>query len=195
MDRRIKKKLQLLVSEKDPLKKSLALLAVLTEALKAQDIRPILVGGRALEFYTLGGYATRDIDLVTNGRTQVGSILQKMGFLKRPGERHWYHEELDLALEIPDDTLAGNIDKLTTLEIDGMDCSIIGVEDLIVDRLSAAKFWKSASDAQWAARLLALHVDELDPNYLRQAAEKAEVEDFLEKAWQQSQAFLSQQHY
>jgi predicted nucleotidyltransferase len=192
MDKKIKKKLQLLASEKDPLKKSLTLLAILTEALKAYDIRPILVGGRALEFYTLGGYATRDIDLVTSGRTQVSMVLQEMGFLKRPGERHWYHEDLDLALEIPDDTLAGDIDKLTTLEIDGMECSIIGVEDLVVDRLAAAKFWKSASDAQWAARLMALHVDEIDPNYLRHAAKKAEVEDFLEKAWQQSQAYLTQ---
>lgn len=195
MHKRFKKKLQPLVSEKDPLKKSLALLAVLTEALKPQEIKPILVGGRALEFYTLGGYATRDIDLVTNGRAQASAILEEMGFLKRPGERHWYHEELDLALEIPDDTLAGNVDKLTTLEIDGMECFIIGVEDLIVDRLSAAKFWKSSSDAQWAARLLALHIDEIDPNYLLQAAEKAQVEDFLEETWQQSQAFLSQQHY
>ena len=64
-----------------------------------------------------------------------------MGFQKNPGERHWYHEELDIALEIPGDYLAGSIEKLTVVEIGGMECYIIGVEDLIVDRLAAAKFW------------------------------------------------------
>ena len=191
MDKRLKKKLQAITNEKDPLKKSLTFLCILTEALKSKDIRPILVGGRALEFYTLGGYATKDIDLVVNGRTQVSAVLEEMGFLKRPGERHWYHEDLDLALEIPDDFLAGSMDKLTALEIEGKECYIIGIEDLVVDRLAAAKFWKSTVDAQWAAKLVALHIDEIDIEYLRQAAVKAEVEDYLEKIWQQSQTYLA----
>ncbi|MGB9849686.1 MAG: hypothetical protein ACPLSY_07660 [Moorellaceae bacterium] len=57
-----------------------------------------MVGGRALEFYTLGGYATKDIDLVVNGREHAKRVLEEMGFLRRPGERHWYNEDLDLAI-------------------------------------------------------------------------------------------------
>jgi len=63
MDEQLKKRLQALEQEKDPLKKSLLFLGILTEAIKSEGIKPVLVGGRALEFYTLGGYATKDIDV------------------------------------------------------------------------------------------------------------------------------------
>lgn len=185
-----KRRLQLLEQEKDPLKKSLLFLGIFTETLKSEGIQPILVGGRALEFYTLGGYATKDIDLVLNGRARADIVLREMGFQKQPGERHWYHEELDLALEIPGDYLAGSTEKLTVIEIEGLECYVIGVEDLIVDRLAAAKFWGIGADVQWAAKILALNIDDVDADYLGSAAQKADVADFLKKAWEQCQLYL-----
>ncbi|OAT87099.1 UbiD family decarboxylase [Desulfotomaculum copahuensis] len=190
MNEKFKNIILTLIQEKDSLKKSLGVLAVLTEALKPVGVKPILVGGRALEFYTLGGYATKDMDLVINGREQAKTVLATMGFLRRPGERHWYHEELDLALEIPDGTLAGSPDKLSIVEINGMEAFIIGIEDLIIDRLAAAKFWNSPADAQWAAKLLALHAREIDMNYLQNAAYKEQVEDILKKVIKHSKIYL-----
>ncbi|SMB93214.1 hypothetical protein SAMN00808754_0817 [Thermanaeromonas toyohensis ToBE] len=191
MNERLGDILTSLTQEKDSLRKALGVLAVLTEALKPKGIRPILVGGRALEFYTLGGYATKDIDLVVNGREQAKLILEEMGFLRRPGERHWYHEELDLAIEIPDEFLAGSLEKVVTVEINGMEAFIIGIEDLVVDRLAAAKFWKSQADAQWAAKLLALHAGEIDLEYLKEAAREQQVEDVLTEALRQSEAYIN----
>lgn len=69
MDEGIKDILNALKKENDPLRKALGVIAVLTEALEPEGIRPILVGGVALEFYTLGGYATKDIDLVVSDRS------------------------------------------------------------------------------------------------------------------------------
>lgn len=186
----LKKHLRTLTGEKDPLKKSLGVLAVLTAALKPMGIKPILVGGRALEFYTLGGYATKDMDLVINGREQAKEVLAALGFLRRPGERHWYHEELDLAVEIPDEVLAGSPDKVVAVEINGLEAFIIGIEDLIVDRLAAAKFWQSPADLQWAAKLLALHAGEIDRQYLEEAARRKGVDDVLAQASAQSEAYL-----
>jgi hypothetical protein len=74
----IEKWIQQLSKEENLLKKSLKAVAILTELLKERGIKPILVGGRALEFYTLGGYATKDIDLVINGREYA-----KEAFIKR----------------------------------------------------------------------------------------------------------------
>lgn len=190
MNEQLRKRFQLLKEEKDPLKKSLLFLGIFTKVLKSEDIRPILVGGRALEFYTLGGYATKDIDLVLNGRVQADIVLKEMGFQKQPGERHWYHEKLDLALEIPGDYLTGSIEKLTVIEIEGLECYVIGVEDLIVDRLAAAKFWGIEADVLWAAKILALNIDDVDADYLGSAAQKADVDDFLKKAWEQCQLYL-----
>lgn len=191
MDEQLKKRLQALEQEKDHLKKSLLFLGILTEAIKSEGIKPVLVGGRALEFYTLGGYATKDIDIILNGRTRAGIALKEMGFQKNPGERHWYHEELDIALEIPGDYLAGSIEKLTVVEIGGMECYIIGVEDLIVDRLAAAKFWGVETDLQWAAKILALNIYDIDADYLGEAAQKAGVDDFLKKVWEQCRFYLN----
>ena len=186
----LKKIILTLHREQDPLKKTLGFLAALTAALKHTGVKPILVGGRALEFYTFGGYATRDIDLVVNGREETKAVLTAMGFLHRPGERHWYHEELDLAVEIPDEHLAGSPEKITTVEINEWEVFIIGVEDLIIDRLAAAKFWKSPADSQWAAKLLALHAQEIDLKYLQEAARREKVADVLKEAIKQSKVYL-----
>ena len=171
-----------LQDEQDQLKKTLTFLAILTKRLEPYEIKPILVGGRALEFYTLGGYATKDIDLVIDGRERAQEIIEDMGFLRHLGDRHWYHEDLDLAVEIPDYFLAGSMEQIVTVHVNGMEAYIIGVEDLILDRLAAAKFWKSESDFEWAINLLDLHEKNINWKYLKKAAKKAEVKNVLVKA-------------
>lgn len=190
MDRRLVDFLDSLKREKNPLRRALGVLAVLTEALKPQGIKPILVGGRALEFYTLGGYATKDIDLVVSGRERVKPVLEEMGFSRRFGKRHWYHEELDVAIEMPDEILAGSSEKIVTVEIEGMEVFVISIEDLVVDRLAAAKFWESRADAQWAAKLLALHMNDIDLEYLKKAARERHVEDVLAEALKQAEVYI-----
>jgi hypothetical protein len=191
MNRRLIDFLDSLKREKNPLRRAFGVLAVLTEALKPQGVKPILVGGRALEFYTLGGYATKDIDLVVSGRERVKPVLEEMGFSRRLGERHWYHEELDVAIEIPDEILAGSSEKIVTVEIDDMEVFVIGIEDLAIDRLVAAKFWESRADAQWAAKLLALHMNDIDLEYLKKATRERHVEDVLAEALKQAEAYIN----
>lgn len=48
-----------------PLERKIFFTAVLTEALKEEEIKPIIVGGTAVEFYTLGGYSTLDLSRPT----------------------------------------------------------------------------------------------------------------------------------
>lgn len=163
----------------DPLRRSLVVLGLLTTAMKPLGLRPILVGGAAVEFYTLGGYATRDLDLVLRGRDKAKGVLEENGFIRHQGSRHWYHEDLDLALEIPDEYLAGSEEKVLTLEIEDTEVFIIGIEDLILDRIAAFKFWSSGMDGQWAARLIAIQGDEVDWNYLEQRAEQEDLGDAL----------------
>jgi len=71
----------------------------LSEQVKPYGLEPIVVGGHALEFYTLGDYATADIDLVCPDRAAVGQVLEQARF-HREG-RHWYRSDLDLVIEIP----------------------------------------------------------------------------------------------
>ncbi|MGB9839493.1 DUF6036 family nucleotidyltransferase [Thermovenabulum sp.] len=182
--------LQLLKKENNPLKKALILTAIITEMLRKKKVMPILVGGRALEFYTLGGYATKDIDLVINDRESAKEVLAKLGFTKRPGERHWYNEEIDLAIEIPDEELAGSLEKIIKVEIDDLEVNVIGIEDLIIDRLLAAKFWQSVDDEEWATKILAIHYQRIDFNYLKETAIKNQVNDYLDKIINESRKIL-----
>ena len=67
---------QRLLTTQNALKRRLLFMGWLTAELKAYEIEPILVGGNALEFYTLGAYATVDIDLVCPYPEKVDELLQ-----------------------------------------------------------------------------------------------------------------------
>jgi hypothetical protein len=148
----------------EPLKRRLWVLGVITEALKADGIRPILIGGCALEYYTFGGYATRDIDVVVSDYQRLGEVMDELGFERRG--RYWLRSDLEILLEAPAADLAGETAPLTVVELDDLMCYIIGVEDLIIDRLNGYVHWGWEDDRRWVGRLLVLHADTVDWAYL-----------------------------
>lgn len=159
----------------DSWQRRLFVMAILTLALEKDGIRPIVVGGHAVEFYTLGGYATGDVDIIVPETGPVNSLLTAWGF-SREG-RHWYSEMLNIAIEVPASILAGDISRLTEVEIDGLTVYLIGIEDIILDRLNAFVHWKSERDGEWAEEMLALHRDRIDRDYL---LARAREDDTLE---------------
>jgi len=44
---------------------------------------------------------------------------------------------------------------------------------------------------QWAAKILALNIYDIDADYLGEAAQKAGVDDFLKKVWEQCRLYLN----
>ena len=147
--------------EADPQRRRLIALGVLTEQLSAHDIKPILVGGAALEFYTAGGYATKDMDLALPVAPEVDAAFASLGFEKEG--RYWYHPEFDLLFEAPAPAgLPGEDAPRTEVEIDGLRVAIIGIEDLLIDRLRAWVRWNSDEDGRWTRRLACLYPDRID---------------------------------
>ncbi|HOJ93008.1 MAG TPA: DUF6036 family nucleotidyltransferase [Dictyoglomaceae bacterium] len=142
-------------------------------------MRPIIVGENALEFYTLGSYATADIDIVCNEIEEVAKILRDWDF-KKIG-RHWFNPEIDIAIEIPDEFLAGDYSKVTTVEIEGLTAYIIGIEDLIIDRLNACFYWKSPQDCEWVRELILLYKDEIDWEYLEGKSKEQGIYEALKR--------------
>ena len=59
---------------------------------------------------------------------------------------------------------------LTVVELDDLTCYIIGVEDLIIDRLNGYVHWGWEDDRRWVGRLLVLHADTVDWAYLERRA-------------------------
>ena len=170
--------------EADPRRRRLLALGLLTAQLAPLDIEPVLVGGGALEFYTAGGYATHDMDLALSHGPDVDAAFAALGFRKEG--RFWYHADLDLVFEAPAPAgLPGEDAPRTEVSVDGLRVVVIGVEDLLIDRLRAWVHWKSEEDGRWTRRLAHLYAHRLDWRYLRQrtceAPEETEALQQLER--------------
>ncbi|WP_027416094.1 DUF6036 family nucleotidyltransferase [Aneurinibacillus terranovensis] len=159
--------------------KMLLFSAILTEILKQDNIDLIIVGGFSVELYTRNSYVTEDIDFVMDGRDKANSVLLQLGF-KQQG-KDWLNGELGLVVEIPDNWLDGDYNRITKLNIgNGRYVNVIGIEDIICDRLRACKFWKSENDCEWAFRLFYSHKERIDIQYLNEKATKDGTYEIIE---------------
>jgi hypothetical protein len=153
---------------------ALALLASVSDALVRQGhSRPILVGGAALELYSASAYTTGDFDLVAARQDAVESELQRNGFVRPSGPgkltRGWVHPDLQLGFEIVGSNLLDGHADRTRMRLFGIgtagDIAVIGIEDLIADRMG--QFSSGAAPECLAqARQLRVLAPELDMAYL-----------------------------
>lgn len=155
-----------------PLKRQLLAVALISRLLeeKGKSV-PVIIGGCALSYYSREVYFTADIDLAYTDRRALDEILVSIGF-KKEG-RYWTSESLKLAVEVPASALVGEDSPLETVEFDdGLSCRIIGIEDLIIDRLNACKRWKYEVDCEMSELLILKYADKLDWRYLESQAAK-----------------------
>jgi hypothetical protein len=126
---------------RDQFRKGLQLIAESGERLAQAGIpRPVLVGGAATEFYSAGAISTGDYDLVTPYQTEVEAALMALGFERpRDGTRGLHHYEANVGVEIVgSELLDGSADPNRVLAVelvDGLIIYLIGLEDLIADRV------------------------------------------------------------
>ncbi len=166
-----------LARTEEPFLRRLALAGLLTKCLPTP---PVLVGEYAVEFYTLCSYATGGMDLLHPSAKAVGDLLESWGF-EREG-RHWVHRGLDLYVEVPADRLEGaDLNRVTRVEVEGLPVDIIGLEDLIADRLNAAVHWRSEDDQYWASEMIRTHLEKLDWDYLRRRCQEEGTRPVLQE--------------
>jgi len=168
------------LKSKSKFEKMLLFTSIFTELLEEYNIKPIIVGGLSVEIYTRNDYTTVDIDLVLSGRDKANEILQKLGFEKLG--KDWYHEDLEIALEIPDNVLDGSYEKVLILNLpNNKKVYVIGIEDILADRLRACVHWKSTADCEWGYRLLFIHYQDIDIEYLIEKSKKEQTYSELNK--------------
>lgn len=163
-----------------PLARQLLMTGLITRVLEDRGKpAPVLVGGLALSYYTREVYFTADIDLAYADRDAIDAVLRELGFVKKG--RYWVHEGLDMAIEVPASELAGEDAPRESVELEGgLRCVIIGLEDLIIDRLNACKHWKSEVDCEMTELLFARYRGELDWAYLEKRAALPENDTLAE---------------
>jgi len=154
--------------------------AIISEFLqKNHRVDLVVVGGNAVEFYTLGSYSTEDIDIVVTNFGIVENLLQCLNFEKI--NRIWYREDIDISIDLVGSELAGDPKRVSRVSIKGRTVQIIGLEDVIVDRLNAFVHWKSEQDGLWAQEIVAIHQGDIDWKYLEQRCKKEQVISALEE--------------
>ena len=163
-----------------PLARQLMMTGLITHALALKGKpAPVLIGGLALSYYTREVYFTADIDLAYADREALDEVLRELGFAKKG--RYWVHQGLDIAVEAPAQGLAGEEAQRETVELDaGLSCVVIGLEDLIIDRLNACKHWKSEVDCEMTELLVARYGKEIDWAYLEKRAALPENDTLAE---------------
>jgi len=171
------------LKHKNKFEKMIEAAAIITEIMEQEKLKPIIVGGLSVEIYTLQEYTTQDIDFVLSGSEKADKILLDLGFEKEG--RYWVHPDIGLAIEIPDRTLAGDYNKVTVFPIGQRKVYVIGIEDIILDRLRAAVHWKSGVDREWGYRLLYTYFEKIDLDYLynhtETLTEKTELQIWIKK--------------
>jgi hypothetical protein len=162
--------------ETNELKKKMLLVGYLSEQLSRRGAFIFLVGGQAVETYTAGQFTTGDIDITTTDQEATEKLLTQLGF-RREG-MIWLNERLAIAVHIIG-SYPTRTEKVRTVEVGPYKVRVVGVEELVLDRLKAAKFWKSGRDAEQALVLLSGFRNRIDFNYLRKRAKEDGVDDIL----------------
>lgn len=118
-----------------------------------------------------------DIDLVSMSEP-LEEILGEWGF-ERSG-RHWIDESLGLVVEAPGSRLdSGEREHVTAVRTESGAAYLIGIEDLIIDRLNSCVHWNVDDDCIYAQALFNEHSERLDLPYLRERAVAERVAESL----------------
>lgn len=162
-----------------PLKRQLLMVGLITKLFEEHGKDPpIIIGGCALAYYSREVYFTSDIDLSCKDREVLNKILYDIGFEKRG--RYWINEILKIAIEAPASVIEGD----SPIEIvdlgEGFYCKIIGLEDLLIDRMNACKHWKSETDCEMVELLIKRYINEIDWAYLEKKADSPSNDTLLE---------------
>lgn len=154
---------------------ALRLLARISGEMDGAGFRPpVLVGGGAVEVYTLGAVNTGDFDLACGRQDVLEQVMQRHGFVRPTGvgvaTRGWVHPQLALGFECVADTLLdGMADRTMVQLVDlGADGSVavISPEDIIADRMGQYASG-SAPEMLGQARALFALCEGLDLDYMQ----------------------------
>lgn len=95
----------------------------------------------------------------------------------------WASEQLGIAVHVLEGSYSGNYSKTRIIKAGKYSVRLAAIEDLIVNRLNAAKYWKGnvQAELEQAKALLKIHGKRINMPYLEELAKKNNVDDFLAK--------------
>jgi len=162
-------------------------MSILTSEFEKKGIFPVIIGGSAVEFYTRDWYATGDIDLAIDKTKGSGIKAIMDGFRFKRSGRMWIRDDLSLYVEFPGDIDDLDRERLLRVDSDKGHVYLIGLEDIIFDRIEAAEHWKSEGDREQAVRMAAVFHDDIDWEYLGKKCKQADSMEMLKRIQREAQ--------
>lgn len=162
---------------RDPAERRLHFAAILASAAAVPVDDFIVVGGSAIEFYTVGECTTGDIGVVSREKGKLRAVLRGWGF-RREG-RVWFHEELGVVVDLVRHPYTGDVTRTQILRTPHGSIRIAAIEDLLVKRLASAKHWGAEGDFGHARLLATLYRERIDWDYVERLASEYDVRDVL----------------
>lgn len=126
----------------------------------------VVVGGVAQDWWVGDHYRPTDLDLCRTLTPAVETTLEQLGFLRQG--RHWYCEQAEVAVEFPESYVAGDPERFKSLTIEGVQLTLIGVDDLYLDRLRQATASPGDGSIEFMSTLAiaAARYDDIDWKYV-----------------------------
>ncbi|MBO6293671.1 MAG: hypothetical protein J6N51_15665 [Selenomonas sp.] len=189
-----------------PAYKRFRLAGIVCEELAKYRVRAIMVGGSAVELYSSQHYATQDIDFVLSTNERVTECMNSLGFENHGGV--WECEGTPFIIEFPKGPLAGDINRVRNVSIGDKIFTVIGAEDIIIDRCLRGKFWEASPKimgknfregyfSEWAKFMIEANADDLDWEYLKKRAREEDCEDVIrhfQKMYKKELSSLDERH-
>jgi len=174
-----------LLSIEDSVKRKVLFIALFSrEIVQRGGKQPIIVGGEAVEIYTQGSYTTGDID-IKSSLELTEAVLKEWGFVK--AGRPWINKEMDIYVDWLGSSLEEGEEaekRASIIKIsEELEIRVISIEDLVIDRLGAFKWWSDTDSLIWAKVLIRVKnsISSLDEAYIRERAKKTDLLDILEE--------------
>jgi hypothetical protein len=121
----------------DLAERTLEVVAIVETVAAPLGIRPVVVGGMAVYFWTASDdFFTYDIDVVMETPDALVDALERLGFTQTADERHWTLEGTDVFLEAPSARLDDDA-VVTDVELpSGRTAGVLSRVDVLLDRLA-----------------------------------------------------------
>jgi hypothetical protein len=149
---RLRKELLEAAALEEPTERLLEAAAIISEAFTDLSIRPVVVGGLALAYWSDSEFQTGDIDVLMPRTPELNKRLEALG-LEKMG-RDWILPGGDIAFEAPGEALEPG-DEAKAVELSsGRRVLVLSLEDMLLWRLREWVYWHIASGFQQAAHLL-----------------------------------------
>ncbi|MDO9441313.1 MAG: hypothetical protein Q7T73_10520 [Beijerinckiaceae bacterium] len=164
--------------EFDLLDRSIRITSLLSEALAPLRVRPVLVGGMAVLFWTPAyEFTTKDIDLVMDEPPEADDVLRSVGFVQARDGRRWELPRTDVLIELPSRRLPAGA-EVTEVELpDGRTAAVLSQVDVLIVRLEELGIGPQEDVSRQALAL----IPGADRDRLRARAVQVGISDLLER--------------